>query len=343
MSKLNNNEYTIREIFDNLYEKVNYIKTKWITLVLFSVLFGLIAFAFAWKRGPIYKATMIFVSENSSGSISGYAAIAAQFGIDIGGGGEGAFSGDNLIEVMKSKQLIISVLISPVIPNDSSKLFIHEFIRANNPKLFENKKQLSELDFKNFGSKPNRKRDSILIRCANQIIKQKISIEKRDKKLNFIALSFEDPNEKLAQQFVTALSNTAIHYYTEYKTNKAQKVLLQLNRQCDSLRGLLYGSLSSAAITNDLNINPLKQILRSEAQRKQVDVQVNTVMYSEVLKQFALAKLTLEKETPLIQVIEEPILPLPIISLGKYVTAAIAAIFGIIFAITYCLMKRKTY
>ena len=40
------------------------------------------------------------------------------------------------------------------------------------------------------------------------------------------------------------------------------------------------------------------------------DVQANTAILTELVKQTELAKVTLRKETPLIQVIDRPILPL---------------------------------
>jgi uncharacterized protein involved in exopolysaccharide biosynthesis len=48
-----------------------------------------------------------------------------------------------------------------------------------------------------------------------------------------------------------------------------------------------------------------------------VDVQANTAILTELVKQTELAKVTLRKETPLIQVIDRPILPLPKERFGK--------------------------
>jgi uncharacterized protein involved in exopolysaccharide biosynthesis len=48
-----------------------------------------------------------------------------------------------------------------------------------------------------------------------------------------------------------------------------------------------------------------------------VDVQANTAILTELVKQTELAKVTLRKETPLIQVIDRPILPLPKEKIGK--------------------------
>ena len=50
---------------------------------------------------------------------------------------------------------------------------------------------------------------------------------------------------------------------------------------------------------------------------RQEDLQANTAILNELVKQTELAKVTLSKETPLIQVIDRPILPLPKKHFGK--------------------------
>ena len=56
---------------------------------------------------------------------------------------------------------------------------------------------------------------------------------------------------------------------------------------------------------------------RAPSARRQVDVQANTAILTELVKQTELAKVTLRKETPLIQVIDRPILPLAKERFGK--------------------------
>jgi uncharacterized protein involved in exopolysaccharide biosynthesis len=64
-------------------------------------------------------------------------------------------------------------------------------------------------------------------------------------------------------------------------------------------------------------LNPALNVNRAPSAKRQVDVQANTAILTELVKQTELAKVTLRKETPLIQVIDRPILPLPIDRLGK--------------------------
>lgn len=287
---------SLDEIIIDLKAAFKYLISKTIAILLFAILFSIFGFVLSWYKGPSYKATLNFVSENSnSDGLSGYAGIASQFGIDLGGrGGGGAFEGDNLIEVLKSRRLIVSTLLSPINNNDTTKLLIHLFIENH----FKGKglDSIKLLNFVTNKGVPNRQIDSVLNSISNQISKGKLLIEKKDKKLNFILLSFEDNNELFAKLFVEKLAANAINFFTEYKTKKTTNNLRLLQNQCDSLRQVLHESLNGAAEVSDLNINPLKQIVRSDLQKKQVDVQTSTVMYTELLKQFALAKVQFKKK-----------------------------------------------
>ena len=85
-----------------------------------------------------------------------------------------------------------------------------------------------------------------------------------------------------------------------------------LERQTDSIRRELNGAIIGVAVANDntFNLNPALNVRRAPSARRQVDVQANTAILTELVKQGELAKVTLRKDTPLIQIIDTPILPL---------------------------------
>ncbi len=63
---------------------------------------------YAWSKKPIYKAELSFAlqDEKSGGGLDSALGLASQFGIDLDGGGAGGeFSGDNLLELMKSRSI----------------------------------------------------------------------------------------------------------------------------------------------------------------------------------------------------------------------------------------------
>ena len=92
-----------------------------------------------------------------------------------------------------------------------------------------------------------------------------------------------------------------------------------LERQTDSIRAELNNAISGVATANDntFNLNPALNVRRVPSARKQVDVQANTAILTELVKQTELAKVTVRSETPLIQVLDRPILPLKKEQFGK--------------------------
>lgn len=336
---INNSEMSFEETISSLKRMFKFFISKIFIIVLAAFLFSLTGFFYSWYKGPVYRATLNFVSENSNtDGLSGYAGIASQFGIDIGGGRGGAFEGDNLIEVLKSRRLVCNTLLSPISDKDTTRLLIELYIYNH----FKGAAldSIKSINFVSNKGVPNRRVDSILNGIYNQIVKGGgLVIEKKDKKLNFILLTFDDKNEIFAKLFVEKLASNAIAFFTEYKTKKATNNLHLLENQCDSLRGLLHQNLNGVAEISDLNVNPLKQIIKSDVQKKQIDVQTSTVMYSELLKQYALAKVSLQKETPLIQIIDSPVLPLKKVNLGKLATAIISGILGFVLILIYYLMR----
>ena len=92
-----------------------------------------------------------------------------------------------------------------------------------------------------------------------------------------------------------------------------------LQHQADSIRAELNGAITGVAAASDnvYNLNPAYNVKKTPGTRRQVDVQANTAILTEIVKQAELAKVTLRKETPLIQVIDKPILPLPKENFGK--------------------------
>ena len=92
-----------------------------------------------------------------------------------------------------------------------------------------------------------------------------------------------------------------------------------LQKQTDSVRSELNRAITGVAVANDntFGLNPSVNVRRVPTAKRQVDVQANTAILTELVKQTELAKITLRKETPLIQVIDRPILPLKNNKIGK--------------------------
>ena len=72
----------------------------------------------AWFKKPVYKAELSFAlqdDKSSGGGFSSALGLASQFGIDLGGGRAGGeFSGNNLLELMKSRSMVEKTLLTTV-------------------------------------------------------------------------------------------------------------------------------------------------------------------------------------------------------------------------------------
>ncbi len=331
-----NKEISIGDLIKKVSQSISYLKSQWPIIAFVSLLCGGLFFLQVWRSDAKYTARLTFVSENESGgTLGGYAGIAAQFGLDIGAGGGSAFEGDNLIELLKSQNLIEQVLLSQSAGN---KLMIDDYLILHHLKFKHPVPQFQ----------PNMATqgllgDSILQIVYNRIVKKGLDIQKIDKKIDFVYIQYTDNDQAFAKKFVEQLAQKAIVYYTDYKTKKHINNIKILQKQVDSVRGMLFGNISDIASVNDLNINPLKQILRTNTQKKQIDLQVNSVLYGELLKNLELSKLTLRKESPLIQIIDTPKLPLKNEKLGRLAAAIIGIIIGMLLTCVYLLIRKGLF
>jgi hypothetical protein len=332
-------EIIIVDLIKKGKEAFFFLLKKWKAILLVSFIAAIFGIVKTWLEDPRYTAEMTFVAESDkSGGLGGYASIAAQFGFDVGGGGGGAFAEDNLVELLKSRKLIDKTLLSQY----DNNLFIDQY--AINHKINKGWEKDSVMSKANFGSIAsgdyNRKRDSIFNAIADGIIKGQLDVDKVDKKLDIIYIKMTDIDMLFAKRFTEKLADNAIKFYTEYKTEKNLANVVILQRQTDSVKSLLFGSVNDVATLNDLNVNPIKQTLRTSGQKKQIDLQVNSALYTELLKNLELSKLNLRKETPLIQIIDTPKLPLKNEKKGRLYMGVIFAFFGGLFCSAYLLLKR---
>ena len=82
--------------------------------------------------------------------------------------------------------------------------------------------------------------------------------------------------------------------------------------QADSIKNELSKSITKSAFATDqiYNLNLAHNVNGAPIKRNQIDVQTNTVILTQLLANLEISKITLRKETPLIQIIDSPFLPL---------------------------------
>ncbi|WP_460692675.1 Wzz/FepE/Etk N-terminal domain-containing protein [Mucilaginibacter puniceus] len=318
-------EVSLKEFILGVKYWWRFIFKKWMLIVAVGLAGGIIGLTYALLKTTTYNAVLTFVlqDEKASGGMSGALGLANQFGIDLGtGGASGEFSGDNLIELMKSRSMVERALLTNVTINGKTQTLAEYYIDFNNVrKEWRGKSDLENMHFVAGAdrSKFTRKQDSILGRFHESLISSNVKIGKIDKKLSIISINVNSKNELFAKYFAEVLEKVVSDFYIQTRTEKAAKNVAILQHQTDSVSSALYGSISGVAssIDNTPNPNPLLVSLRVPSQRRQIDVQKNTAILTQLAANLEIAKMSLLQETPLIQVIDRPILPLEKKMMGK--------------------------
>ena len=310
-------EISLKELFSIIKRWFIYLFSKSIIIILFVVLGLALGFAYAYFRKPNYKATTSFVIEESGSGLSGalgqYAGLASMAGIDIGGGGNNLFQGDNILELYKSRRMLKKTLLSKLKVGTDSQLIVDRYISFNDLReKWSREKGLENIDFNIKQENFTVKHDSLINIILKTITSNSLRVVKQDKKLSIINVSFESKDEIFAKAFVERLVENVNEFYRITKTKKSTENVAKLQKQTDSVRRALNAAITGVALSDDFNPNPnaARQILRVPGQRKTVDVQASSAVLEELIKHLEISKLTLRNDEPLIQLIDTPVLPL---------------------------------
>jgi len=311
------------------------------------VLGGLGGFTYAYFKKPIYIASTNFVLESGDGSSAGlgqYAGLASMVGIDLGGsGGGGIFQGDNILELYKSRKMIQSALLTETIFHGKKQLLIERYIDFNKLRNSWDKNPILK-GIKFTRSYPlTRVQDSLLGTIVLEINRDYLNVSKPDKKLSIINAQVRSNDEFFSKVFNDQIVKNVNDFYVQTKTKKSSRNIQILQQKTDSVRAVMNGAIYSAAAVVDEtpNLNPSRQAQRTApVQRSQFTAETNKAVLGELVKNLELSKMALLKETPLIQVIDQPIYPLEKITTGK-IKGALVGAFLMGFLAVFCLLLRK--
>ena len=348
MDKQNtNDEISLKELIEKVKEWFDYLLSQWKKIVLAGFIGAAIGLTYSFIKKPIYTATLSFALEDdkSGGGFGGALGLASSFGFDLGGSGGGAFSGANLIEFFKSRSMVEQTLMQPVLAGTDMISLAEMYIQNEEwrDKWLTKKKLVGVQFFPNANRKNfSRSQDSIFGDVYDDLSKFGLEVGQKDKKVDVISIEVSSTNELFAKFFTEALAKQVGDFYIETKSKKARLNMAILQKQTDSIRGELNNSIAGVAVANDntFGLNPSLNVRRVPSARRQVDVQANTAILTELVKQTELAKVTLRKETPLIQIIDRPILPLKKEKVGKAKGILLGGFLAGLLTCIYLLIKE---
>ncbi len=317
-------EISLMEIYLHLKEIYKLILKRkyWVIAVAFvGASIGLVA---ALLSKPTYTATLSFAMQDSqSNSMSNIASIASQFGVSLGGAPSGAFGGDNLYQLLTSQRLIEKTLLCPIQINGKANNLINLYIDTYHLRKAWAKSKKPEIRALQFPLNQQRAtftraQDSILQTIYATIIKKPMLTAKaRSTKLSIGDITFISENEVLSQLFVENLISEATSFYVEAKTKVARQNYETLKHQADSVKTIYDNAVAARASMADNVPNAVRQSAGVSVIRKATDMQIAASTYMAMKQNLEALKMSIDQDTPLVQIIDKPTLPLLKHKLGK--------------------------
>ena len=318
LSTTGNPEISVKEVFQTFGTYYKFLLSKKLLIFSIALLGGLLGLAYAFWKKPVFTATTTFVLESgdSPGNMGQYAGIASLIGLDLNTGG-GIFQGNNILELYRSRTMIEKTLLSEVPYRGKKILLIDRYVDINRLREeWADKKQLHNVKFQsdwlNLPEAEMRLQDSLLQEIAADINKNYLVVNKPDKN-SIIRVDVNAKDEFFAKAFNDMIVAKVNDFYVQTKTHKSLSNVRILQAKTDSIRQSMNREIYSAAAVADAtpNLNPTRQLQRNAPiQRSQFSAEANRAILGELVKNLELSKMSLLRETPLIQVVDYPKFPL---------------------------------
>jgi hypothetical protein len=331
---LPNNTVALTDIIASAKNFIQFIQSKLKLLGLLIVLGGVLGLVYYFITSPKYQATATFIVEEKS-SGSGLAGMAGQLGFDISsltGGNAGLFDGDNILEIIKSRNIIESVLLSKIDAADSvnSKTLADLYYETSGLKnKFEGKSNdLANLNFSSINIEVAHSilQDSVLYMMIEKINKENLNVQRTNKKGSIISINTVSSSPQFSKLFSERLLNETSEMYIKIKVGNLSSNITRLQNKADSLQALLNRTSYQSAALNTFDANEAYKSSSVPEEMSQRDKLVLNTLYAEVVKNVEILRISLINQKPIIQILDLPKFPL----VNQQKSFLIIELFGIL-------------
>jgi len=331
-----NDEIQLKDILIKLSEYKTYLFNKKFTIIAVSGLFFFLGIVFAIFSDSKYTAELTFVvedQEQGGGALGAMSGMASQFGFDIGGSSSTTFSQNNILEFLKSRGVVEATLMQNRKVNKTDDLLIEHYLYIN--KIKESWKTNKDLNPVSFHGVLTQDNDSVITNVWKSIIEDKLVVELQSDEANIINLTYTSVNDEFAKMFVETLIEQMSKMYITYQTAQASNTLSFLNNRADSVFMELEIAEEEFAKVKDINQRIVKASGRLKELQLMRKVEVLNAMYLELIKNLEISKISLLNKTPIIQIIDKPILPLNVEKKSTIVLGLLGVLLGGFLSLTF--------
>ncbi|MER0440612.1 Wzz/FepE/Etk N-terminal domain-containing protein [Emticicia sp. W12TSBA100-4] len=336
-------EKDIISIDFSAFFKIIWKEKVWVVLITLLFTIGGIVYALFVREEFVSTGKILPEYQSKAGGLSQFAGLASLAGVDLSsaaGGGSDAIRPDLYPDVLKSTPFFLELLKIKVRTKDNKEMTFSQFYD-----IFVLDNKIEEKDTK------------IKFPTSNQYIAVSYQTEKNlkdlrerisaviDKKSGLITVTVKLPDPLVATIITDYSMNFLANYLTNYRTEKAKRDLDFLAERLDAAKGKYYNNQAKKAQYSDQNQLSMMKLQTADLQRERIESEykISSTFYNTLLQKYEEAKLKLQQETPVIKVLEPPVVPNKRSEPKRAVIVILTTFLGGIFGIIFVLIRKKNY
>lgn len=313
----------ISDIFKN-FPRYSYV-------LLIFVITGFFYLKYQEKKiNPIYNASISFTISTDQGGSSGQVSPSILTDLGLASPNNTVLSGINpsrVKELLQTKMVLFNVLFSRCKINNKDDYIANHFLIIHQED-FKFKNRIDTSYFKNVTSQEDFTRsqngmfNSIVARIKNEHFNISIS------PTNMFSINAKTYNEILTYELCYAVYNSLSDYYIEISVEKAKASYDFIDKRLDSISTELIKAENRLASWRDNNANLIRARGFLEEERLIREVTQLNNRYLQTISRHEIAKIKLDNQAPIFQVIDPPTYPLPNINKIEMTSSYIFMVIG---------------
>ena len=338
-------EKDIISIDFSAFFKIIWKEKIWVVLITLLFAIGGVVYALLAREEFSTEGTILPEFQSKTGGLSQFAGLASLAGVDLssmsgGLGGVEAVRPDLYPTVVGSTPFFLELFKCKVVTRKREQMTFSQFYD----------KYVLDDDIDEEYTKLTYPLNKDYLAVTYQTEKNLKDLRKRitssiDKKTGVITFTVKMPDPIVAA-LVTKFSMEYVKQYViNYRTEKAKRDLNFLAERLDAAKGKYYSNQTKKAQYSDQNQLSMIKVQSADLQRERIESEykLSSSFYNSLLQKYEEAKLKVQQETPVLKVLEPPVVPNKRSEPKRVIVVLLATFLGGIFGIIFGLIRKKNY
>jgi uncharacterized protein involved in exopolysaccharide biosynthesis len=309
---------------------LKFLRKNFLVILIAVVLFGAIGYGVTRLMPVEYSATAKILPEAAGNNMGGLGGLASMAGISLARSQDG-ISPDLYPDLVQSRTCLIKILTTPLSAQDNKTVVLMEYLGKNVPSLTP--AQIAQAD-------------SMLVLTKDQELVMRTMAGRievtMDRLTGILTLEVEMPDPVLAASSTKFIINYLTTFVSEYQSGRETQKVVFLNQQVLAAKQKYQRAELALNAYRDRNRNPFTNVSQIEEQRLQSDFTQQQSLYAELTRQLESARLQALEESPVLKIIEPPMVPNQSSSPKTLVFIIASALFGLVLVILFLLLRNSS-